>query len=472
MATKKVWVGKVGPFIYDDVSGDVYIEDGIEVSGLRMTGQGRLEQDPTLPLHFMNLRYLQNNTLNYYRSFIEVVDINDPSPELLTRKGTANGGVIFCYQVKDTVNEFAGYYWDSSSTDPASSPYRIQGDGGFWLGWFRNVEGETHQEGNHFPAIDDEYQIGGDVDDGIGAENLGWIARFSECRVRKTPTADNDVVRKIDIDGLGAGSTEIQYVSVADITNPATELLSIDNTNGSILIARQIGASSNDTTTIYVWDSSAGTTSSPQVVQGSGGKWIAIGGRYCNSSLTVVGNLVCSAVLSGLSLSVTNAVTAGSITASGASAINATLAVTGNTTFGGIQTQTTQPCMDATFSGALSIANATDVSIVWSSETFDQDNNFASSIFTAPATGKYLITGGAAGTCAAATPAGFLVTYQVFKNGSLFFSFTSPSGAAFGVNGSRVASLASTDAITIKMRQNTGDTASCTSAYLSIIKIA
>ena len=82
-----------------------------------------------------------------------------------------------------------------------------------------------------------------------------------------------------------AGS--VQQVNVSDISAPDTELASKSGEDdGNVLIAVYTG-SGNNAFTIYLWDSSSATTDSPFVVAGSGGHWVAVGGRYTNEPLYI-----------------------------------------------------------------------------------------------------------------------------------------------------------------------------------------
>ena len=73
--------------------------------------------------------------------------------------------------------------------------------------------------------------------------------------------------------GETASGSEVQYVTVADITNP-TELSSYGD---GMVIARQ-----GDKVTLYGWATSS-TAKNPYVVAGTGGYWVAMAGQYVNS---------------------------------------------------------------------------------------------------------------------------------------------------------------------------------------------
>lgn len=67
--------------------------------------------------------------------------------------------------------------------------------------------------------------------------------------------------------------------------------------------------------------------------------------------------------------------------------------INGNKTFSGTILQTAQPSFLVTHSGATNVTgDATDYTVAWDAEVYDQGNNFASNTFTAPVTGRYLLT--------------------------------------------------------------------------------
>jgi hypothetical protein len=90
----------------------------------------------------------------------------------------------------------------------------------------------------------------------------------------------------------GAGSVTLstpistQSVSVADIDDPSSEFASLSGSDPSdIIIAYEVVAAGDNLYTMYRWDSDAGATNTPYVVAGTGGKWVAVGGRYTNDEL-------------------------------------------------------------------------------------------------------------------------------------------------------------------------------------------
>ena len=85
-------------------------------------------------------------------------------------------------------------------------------------------------------------------------------------------------------------SDTVRRVSVASIANPATELAAYAGDSvGALLVAYKTDAATNEFT-VYSWDSAdSGGADVPYVVAGSSGYWVACGGRYSKSAITVKG---------------------------------------------------------------------------------------------------------------------------------------------------------------------------------------
>lgn len=84
----------------------------------------------------------------------------------------------------------------------------------------------------------------------------------------------------------------ISSVSVVDIDDPSDELntLSASTVGGLIAIYQSIGAAA-DEFTMYLWDTDAGVENVPYTVDGNGGTWIAVGGKYRNGDVYVSGDI-------------------------------------------------------------------------------------------------------------------------------------------------------------------------------------
>lgn len=87
----------------------------------------------------------------------------------------------------------------------------------------------------------------------------------------------------------GDPGTSMTSVSVTDIDDPSTELASESGAAVSdLIVVYEInGGTTADEHTIYAWDTETITANSPYIVSGSGGTWIAAGGKYINSVQTV-----------------------------------------------------------------------------------------------------------------------------------------------------------------------------------------
>ncbi len=128
----------------------------------------------------------------------------------------------------------------------------------------------------------------------------------------------------------------LEAVAVADITNP-TELNSLAGTVvGERRVAYQVVANDN-LYTVYYWDSADGAgASSPYVVAGSAGYWIAAGGRYTNSAVSLRSTLLVSGAVTLSSTLGAGASTLASLIVTGAATVGTTLGVTGTSTLAGL----------------------------------------------------------------------------------------------------------------------------------------
>jgi hypothetical protein len=83
----------------------------------------------------------------------------------------------------------------------------------------------------------------------------------------------------------------ISSISVTDIDDPSTELnpLSASTVGGLIAVYQAVGAA-NDEFTMYLWDTNAAVENVPYTVDGTGGVWIAVSGKYQNGDLNIGGS--------------------------------------------------------------------------------------------------------------------------------------------------------------------------------------
>jgi hypothetical protein len=82
----------------------------------------------------------------------------------------------------------------------------------------------------------------------------------------------------------------ISSISVTDIDDPSTELnpLSASTVGGLIAVYQAVG-SADDEFVMYLWDTDAAAENVPYSVDGDGGTWIAVSGKYQNGEFNVEG---------------------------------------------------------------------------------------------------------------------------------------------------------------------------------------
>lgn len=125
-----------------------------------------------------------------------------------------------------------------------------------------------------------EYWIGSvgplyydDTDPVAGGTGYQAALVASSVRITGTPTGSDEAVP------LGELDLRVTKISVADIENP-TELNSQAGSEaGSLVQVFQAISADYDRCTLYMWDASPGAVDVPSVVQGSGGRWIAVAGH-------------------------------------------------------------------------------------------------------------------------------------------------------------------------------------------------
>lgn len=137
MAERKVYIGSVGPFLFEDnelindldeygnPTGDF---DGQLRHALVSDRQTFITEAPSLDEHMMRLGDANKRLLDP----LVVTDINDPSTELGGKSGIA-GTLILVYQVKATKDEATLYEWETANSDGVDIPYVVAGSSGFWV---------------------------------------------------------------------------------------------------------------------------------------------------------------------------------------------------------------------------------------------------------------------------------------------------------------------------------------------------
>lgn len=108
-------------------------------------------------------------------------------------------------------------------------------------------------------------------------------ARFEgPVRVDGAPSADTDTTRKLELDALKAAL--IRPVEVADIDDPSEELAAYAGSRSlPYLFAYEVVEDGDDLITLYGWRENSLGTSTPFIVAGTGGVWVAIGGQFITS---------------------------------------------------------------------------------------------------------------------------------------------------------------------------------------------
>lgn len=95
----------------------------------------------------------------------------------------------------------------------------------------------------------------------------------------------------------------VSSISVTDIDDPSTELnpLSASTVGGLIAVYQAVG-SANDEFTMYLWDTDAAAENVPYTVDGDGGTWIAVSGKYQNGDVNLTGTVNLSSLTASTSL--------------------------------------------------------------------------------------------------------------------------------------------------------------------------
>lgn len=405
------------------------------------------------PEHAVQLQQITGGgvALNYLRLFKAVADIAAPS-ELGLYNGKDAGHII----VRQTgpPDLYCDYEFDPSGNAAADGRYIVVGkaDADYsnpvWIAHGPySIYGDVKIDGKLLPAGTNTFDF--------GSSSFYWnVAYIKTVTLGQDPTAALQAATKQYVDN------KVQLVSVADLNNPAAELASKTGTAGSQLIAYQTAGATNDVSTTYFADTSAGAVNVPYVVQGSGVRWIANGGARSN------GEFISAASIRGASGSVTNNWTVGGQMQS------ATINATGAATIGTFLNLTTQPCVIASFVGSQSITNATNTTITWTEAT-DRGSNFASGTFTVPTggAGPYFLGGLCQGDCSVANQSCAMI---FIKNGvTTIASFGQNTGPAhfYTGNQAQLVVLADGDTVVAKFRQDTGTTATLTTAELFYMKL-
>jgi len=117
---------------------------------------------------------------------------------------------------------------------------------------------------------------------------------------------------------------------------------------------------------------------------------------------------------------------------------------------------TSQPCFLVLAAAATDVTgDGTDYTMVWTTEVFDQGNNFASNTFTAPVTGHYFLQAGTRLT-GIATVASPLSLSIVTSNKTYFFYDQAATKTGTGAQMSVIADMDAGDTATVHAYVATG----------------
>ena len=119
MTERKVYIGSVGPFLFEDTD-PVSDADG-DFSGQDLIGF--LSDSPVSAPEFFGIPI----------SSISVTDIDDPSTELNAVNASTVGGLISIYQAVGAADdEFTMFLWDTNAA-AENVPYTVDGSSGVWI---------------------------------------------------------------------------------------------------------------------------------------------------------------------------------------------------------------------------------------------------------------------------------------------------------------------------------------------------
>lgn len=131
MAIKKVYIGSVGPYQYDDadpiddVDGDF---PGENQRAVTTNAQMLISTAPSVGEEVVRLVDLTGVLLTP----VAVANIDNPGAELGTVDSTA-GTMILAYEVEANADQFTIYAWDNACGAGVDSPYVEAGLTGFWV---------------------------------------------------------------------------------------------------------------------------------------------------------------------------------------------------------------------------------------------------------------------------------------------------------------------------------------------------
>jgi hypothetical protein len=211
MAEKKVYIGSMGPFVFDDAE-TINDPDG-DFSGENQIGL-RSDENVKAP-EFEGVLI----------SAIQVTSLADPSTELNPLSSSKVGGLLACYEVVAGAPDlFTLYLWDTAA-GAESVPYTVDGTGGTWVavaGKYKagdfNLDGDL--SGTHDIVDHDTSATGAELDTLTDGSTTS-LHKHTESDITDLDHDDTDAVHDDDFStngvmlrtGAGAYDTEAGVAS-------------------------------------------------------------------------------------------------------------------------------------------------------------------------------------------------------------------------------------------------------------------
>lgn len=235
MAEKKIYIGSVGPFLFDD---DDPIDDpdgdftGVHQKALVSDKQMMITEAPSANEHVLRLQDLAGRILTP----VAVSDINDPSTELGALSG-APGVLIVVYQVGTDEDESTLYSWDSAVSTGVNIPFVVAGSSGFWIA----RSGKYSNDQGVYKTItgDDGSTTANKSNDSLAIEGGSGIeTEVTEDKVTINATGGGSGVDWIPIATSGNYTipTGKSFIGGDEFSVEGTDTLSIEGTGRMILV--------------------------------------------------------------------------------------------------------------------------------------------------------------------------------------------------------------------------------------------
>ena len=215
MAEKKLYIGSVGPLLFDDTDpindADGDFPDEL-YHGFVTNGQILITEAPDNDYEVMRLGDTNKRILNP----LAVTDIDDPSTELGAKVGIA-GTLILVYQVKTTRNEATLYEWDDADSGGADIPYVVAGSSGFWIavGGKNKCSGSLFHDFTESPLL----VIGGELSEGTTSGTLKVGTIIALLRDEDSETGTLVYVTKAEEDNISLVAQNTVYLVVLNYNN-------------------------------------------------------------------------------------------------------------------------------------------------------------------------------------------------------------------------------------------------------------